>query len=187
MNISSNMYNDFFKEQYKEQMKNLKIQKDSLSKIMQSNSQKTKKDSKARKGRAVFVTGATKKEDIKKLKNILKQKISEIQFSEDDDKLKTMKVNLLQQKLNALERILCQIEDKEKAKLEKTPKKNNKNKKIESLYLSKEDLTLNGGNQKAIENKISQSYNNEPKIDLTTEPSDNINVDSEQPTVDLGI
>jgi chromosome segregation ATPase len=108
--------------------------------IQENAKKKEKAEPKKRKAKDVLVTEATSKSDIRRLMRTLRQKIAEV-ISEDgtDQKTKTIRVNGLQNKLNALIRILNDIEEAEQEALEEKRKKKGK----ESVRLSGDDLTVN--------------------------------------------
>lgn len=95
--------------------------------------------------RDVVVNRATSKEEISKLSVVLKQKINEIMNGDGDTKTKTMRASLIQTKLDALGRILAQIEREQREKKQvEMEKRRGKRKSSEQVCITKEDQTLGG-------------------------------------------
>lgn len=87
----------------------------------------------------VLVTGSTKPREIKGYITTLKRKIDEIMMGDGDMKEKMAQANLLQTKIGILEKIMA---EQNKQAYERNVKKRKKIK--DKVYLTKDDLTLNG-------------------------------------------
>lgn len=106
---------------------------------------KTKKAKKT-KAKPRLVTNATSKQDIRRLMKTLNQKIGEVMRGEDSPKLKDATIQILRQKMDSLMRILRSIEREEREKLQAETKVEHEKKKKtkESVYLTSDDLTVEG-------------------------------------------
>lgn len=168
--------NESYRNVYTEKLNEMENQANAfknLTKRINENSKKQKAaESKKKKAKDVLVTGATSKRDIRYLQRVLTKKINEVIAGEGDKKVKTIQVNNLQMKINELEKILKQIEAKElQEKQEKIDAKareeKKKKKKVGSLRISGEELTIN---------KDGKSNSNG-----TTAPSSSISLSTDMP------
>ena len=89
----------------------------------------------------VLVTGATNKNEIRRLIRILTERVSEIiSDSEKDLREKKTAVHRLQRKINSLDRILGKIEQAEREQRE-SGRRRNRQATSETVYLSRDDLS----------------------------------------------
>lgn len=146
MNITAKILaSEEYKNKYFSNLKALDSQKNMFMKLTEQineNAQKKKKsESKKKKSSDVMVNGATSKNEIARLQRVLMQKIAEVIAEDDDQKLKSIKVNNLQRKLEALERILSQIEQLEREQ-QQTQRQKKKKGLTEAVHLTSDDLTV---------------------------------------------
>lgn len=159
MNITAKILgNEEYRNSYFAKLKELDSQKNMFVKLTQqineSEKKKKKSESKKKKSSDVVVTGATSKQEISRLQRILTQKIAEVLSEDDDQKVKTLKVNALQRKIEALGRILSQIEQIEREQMREKQHKKKKG-STESLYLTSDDLTVNKSGSASIDVSVS--------------------------------
>ncbi|MDR1690144.1 MAG: hypothetical protein LBS21_16300 [Clostridiales bacterium] len=196
MNITEKIIgNEEERTKYFDKLKELEAMANSFSentkRIQENAKKKEKAEPKKRKAKDVLVTEATSKSDIRRLMRTLRQKIAEVISEEgSDQKTKTLRVNGLQNKLNALIRILNDIEEAEQEALEEKRKKKGK----ESVRLSGEDLTVNKKNSSSSQidvcvSSMSPKVTSSPGVSLASsfEAAINAQAASSAPVIDAAV
>ena len=147
MNVTERILSDEnYKNAYFEKLRQMESQKnmfiDFTKRMREAEAKRQKAEGKKRRRNGVIVSGATSKDDIRKLKRILQQKAAEILTEEGDYKLKNLQVGDLYRKIASLDRILADIERIEREQLQNKQKRNKKG-STESVYLSGDNLSVN--------------------------------------------
>ena len=147
MNVTARLVADEeYRNKYRDKLIKLEGQRQMLfdftKRMKEAEAKRQKAESKKTRRSGVFVNGATSKEDIRRLKRVLQQKISEVLSEEGDLKLKNLQVHEIMRKIDSLERIIAEIERMEREKFSNKNKQNNK-RGTESVYLTSDNLSVN--------------------------------------------
>ena len=114
--------------------------RDKAQQVNNNQTQNKTNQNRRRRRSGATVNGATSREEIRRLQRILRQRISEVVAEEEDKKVKTLRVNDLQRKIAALDRILRQIERIEQENRVQRQRQRRDN--TESIYLTSDDLSV---------------------------------------------
>ncbi len=178
-----------YQDKYAKKMNQLNDEKQAwqnIAKQTTDSANSTKKKTKKKKGKDVMVTAATKKDDIRKFIATLNQKISEVQAGDEDMKLKNVKINALQMKIAALERLLTKVAQQERGQDDDTVK-HKKEKAKDKVFLTKDDLTVEEKKSGAGLTDAQTQAGAPSQIDVTADFKDVPASAGETPTVDIGV
>ena len=147
MNVSGIFKDENQLKKYRQKLNQLEGTKSMFAeftkRMNESEAARKKAEGKKKKRSGVMVTGATSKEDIRRLQRILRQKVAEVLAEDGDMKLKQLQVNDLMRKLDSLGRILSDIERLEREQLSGRNRQKTKKGATDAVYLTSENLTVN--------------------------------------------
>jgi len=165
MDEQSNMFREFTKQ------------------IKEAEEKKRRAENRRQRRGGVMVNGATSKNDIRRLKRILRQRISEVAAEGGENKLKQLQITDLNRKILALDRILAQIEKMEREQVEAKSRQSRQNNRTEAVYLTSSDLSV--GKNGVVAQGLGSSAPVSTSIDILAGFSASANIPTDVQVVDL--
>ena len=151
--------------------------------IKEAEEKKRRAENRRQRRGGVMVNGATSKNDIRRLKRILRQRISEVAAEGGENKLKQLQITDLNRKILALDRILAQIEKMEREQVEAKSRQSRQNNRTEAVYLTSSDLSV--GKNGVVAQGLGSSAPVSTSIDILAGFSASANIPTDVQVVDL--